>query len=265
MNEFSYNNLKDEWKRIDRALIPPELLYSMPQPECKGLTLLTDVMINATVCKLGPCIGQITAPYSDDIEIVLDVAGTIERRMLGRRRSFPNGDEQRMRDRHLETWVRNSKTGVTANVCITAKGIFVPAIDDCVAFVLWAEAGFPYPPYTLDDKILYVRDPESYERNKAIQREEYERKKRIKNLRRELRLEESLVRSKAMLDLHLERQRIFNLGWRELIAEHESTGPTADAIAASLYHLRRRLLSQPAPGHTIGHTLERREPKEDCK
>ena len=252
MNEFSYSNLKDEWKRIDQALIPPDLFVSMPQPECKGLTMLTDVMVNATVCKPGPCIGQITAPYSDDIEIVLDVAGTIERRMSER-------------DRHLETWVRNSKTGVTANVCITAKGIFVPAIDDCVAFVLWAEAGFPYPPYTLDDKILYVRDPEFYERNRAIQREEHERKERIKNLRRELRLEESLVRSKAMSDLHLERQRIFNLGWRELIAEHESTGPTADAIAASLYHLRRRLLSQPAPGNTIGHTLECREPKEDCK
>jgi len=253
MKKFdSVEDLKADWKRIDRALIPPDLLVSMPQPECKGLTMLTDVMVNATVCKLGPCIGQITAPYSDDIEIVLDVAGTIERRMSER-------------DRHLETWVRNSKTGVTANVCITAKGIFVPAIDDCVAFVLWAEAGFPYPPYTLDDKILYVRDPEFYERNRAIQREEHERKERIKNLRRELRLEESLVRSKAMSDLHLERQRIFNLGWRELIAEHESTGPTADAIAASLYHLRRRLLSQPAPGHTIGHTLECREPKEDCK
>ena len=265
MNEFSYNNLKDEWKRIDRALIPHDLLVSMPQPECKGLTLLTDVMINATVCKLGPCIGQITAPYSDGIEIVLDVAGTIERRMPGLRRSFPNGEEQRMRDRHLETWVRNSKTGVTANVCIAAKGIFVPAIDDCVAFVLWAEAGFPYPPYTLDDKILYVRDPEGYERNQAIRREEQEREERIKNLRRELRFEESLARSKAMVDLHLERQRIFNLGWRELIAEHESTGSPADAIAASLYHLRRRLLSQPAPGHTIGHTLECREPKEDCK
>ena len=251
MNEFSYNNLKDEWKRIDRALIPPDLLYSMPQPECKGLTLLTDVMINATVCKLGPRIGQITAPYSDDIEIVLDVAGTIERRMPGRCPSR-NGGDGRMRDRHLETWVRNSKTGVTAKVCIAAAGIFVPAIDDCVAFVLWAEAGFPYPPYTLYPKILYVRDPESYAHNQAIQREEQERKERIKNLRRELRLEESLASSKAMLDLKLERQRIHKLSWHELIAEHESTGPPADAISFSLYHLRTCLLSLPAPGHTIG-------------
>ena len=60
---------KEEWKRIDQALIPADLLCSMPQPECKGLTLLTDVMINATVCKLGPRVGLITAPYSDDIEM----------------------------------------------------------------------------------------------------------------------------------------------------------------------------------------------------
>ena len=80
MKEPSYSdNLKDEWKRIDQALIPSDLLASMPQPECKGLTLLTDVMINATVCKLGPRVGLITASYSDDIEIVLDVAETIER------------------------------------------------------------------------------------------------------------------------------------------------------------------------------------------
>ena len=141
MKKFdSVEDLKADWKRIDRALIPHDLLVSMPQPECKGLTMLTDVMINATVCKLGPCIGQITAPYSDGIEIVLDVAGTIERRMPGR---WWTSDHQRMRDRHLETRVRNSKTGVTAKVCIVAMGISVPAIDDCVAFVLWGRPVSP--------------------------------------------------------------------------------------------------------------------------
>jgi len=169
------------------------------------------------------------------------------------------------RDRHLETRVRNSKTGVTAKVCIVAMGISVPAIDDCVAFVLWAEAGFPYPPYTLADKILYVRDPEFYERNQAIQREEHLFQERQSTLRRELLLEESLASSKAMLDIHLERQRIHKLGWHELIREHESTGPPADAVSVALYDLRIHLLSLPAPGHTIGHTLERRESKEDSK
>ena len=262
MKKFdSVEDLKADWKRIDRALIPHDLLASMPQPECKGLTMLTDVMINATVCKLGPHIGQITAPYSDDIDLVLDVDETIRRRMPGGNRWRPRGAN----DRHLITLVRNSKTGVNAAVCIAATGDSVPAIDDCVAFVLWAESGFPFPPGTLDDRILYVRDPELYERNEEIKREEQEREQRIKNLRRELRIENSLARRTAILNLNLERQRIFNLSWHELIAEHESTAPPADAIAASLYHLRRRLLSLPAPGNTIGHTLERREPQEDCK
>ena len=265
MKKFdSVEDLKADWKRIDRALIPHDLHVSMPQPECKGLTMLTDVMINATVCKLGPCIGQITAPYSDDIEIVLDVAGTIERRMPGDWRLIMS-DDQRMRDRHLETRVRNSKTGVTAKVCIVAMGISVPAIDDCVAFVLWAEAGFPYPPYTLDDKILYVRDPVLYERNKAEAEEVRKRERRIRLLNQELRIEKGLVRSKALMNLELERQRVRNLGWHELIAEHESAGLPADAVSVALYDLRIHLLSLPAPGHTIGHTLERREPKEDSK
>ena len=127
--------LRDEWKRIDRALIPGNLLASMPQPECKGLTLLTDVMINATVCKLGPRVGLITAPYSDDIEIVLDVAETIERRLPAPWNGFWNNGWDMNRglegDRHLETWVRNSKTGAITKVCITATGEgYVPAIDD---------------------------------------------------------------------------------------------------------------------------------------
>ena len=274
MKKFdSVEDLKADRKRIDRALIPHDLLVSMSQPECKGLTMLTDVMINATVCKLGPRIGQITATYSDDIDLVIDVERTIKRRMRNQwRPGQPIYGEQRGIDRHLDVWVKCSDTGIQTEVCIVSKGMvvngtvfLVPAIDDCVSFVLWAETGFLNPPFSLDDKILYVRDPELYERNRAKAREELDREHRIKNLRRELRIENSLARGTAILNLNLERQRIFNLGWHELIAEHESTGPPADAIAASLYHLRRRLLSLPAPGNTIGHTLERREPKEDCK
>ena len=259
MKKFdSAEDLKAEWKRIDRALITPDLLVSMPQPECKGLTLLTDVMINATVCNLGPRIGQITATYSDDIEILLDVAETIERRIN------IVCKEGRI-DRHLETWVRNSKTGVNTKICITGSGIAVPAIDDCVSFVLWAETGFLNSPFSLEDKILYVRDPELYERKQEKAREEFEREKRIKHMRRELDLELKLASTKALLNIELERRRVRNLGWRALMAEHESTGPPTDAISDALYHLRTTLLSMPAPGHTIGHTLERREPKEDSK
>ena len=257
MKEPSYSDdSKDEWKRIDQALIPADLLISMPQPECKGLTLLTDVMINATVCKLGPRNGQITAPYSDDIEIVLDVAETIERRMpdpMQHWNGFWNDGQRYERglvdDRHLETWVRNSKTGANTKVCIAATGDQVPAIDDCVSFVLWAEAGFPYPPPTLDDRISFVRDPEHYETEKRERRLAREEAQRAELLRKDLVRGKQLAHHKALLELELECRRIRNLGWHELIAEHESAGPPTDAISSALYDLRISLLSMPAPGH----------------
>ena len=259
MNEFRDSNLKDEWKRIDRALIPTDLLCSMPQPECKGLTLLTDVIINATVCKLGPRVGQITAPYSDDIEIVLDVAETIQRRLPDPHshwNGFWNNNQFHNRgledDRHLETWVRNSKTGANTKVCIAATGKSVPAIDDCVSFVLWAEAGFPYPPSTLDDRILFVLDPEHYDAEKTERRRALEEARRTESLRKDLAREKSLAESKALLEIELECRRVRNLGWQELIAEHESAGPPTDVVSSALYDLRISLLSMPAPGHTIG-------------
>jgi len=168
-------------------------------------------------------------------------------------------------DRHLETWVRNSKTGANTKVCIAATGESVPAIDDCVSFVLWAEAGFPYPPPTLDDRISFVRDPEHYETEKRERRLAREEAQRAELLRKDLVRGKSLAHHKALLEFELECRRIHNLGWHELIAEHESAGPPTDAISDALYHLRTTLLSMPAPGHTIGHTLERREPKEDSK
>ena len=267
MKKFdAVEDLKADWKRIDRALIPLGLLGSMPQPECTGLTMLTDIMINATVCKLGPNIGQITAPYSDDIEIILDVAETIERRLPALWNGYGRRDRGLEDDRHLETWVRNSKTGANSKVCIAATGDgYVPAIDDCVSFVLWAEAGFPYPPSTLDDRASFVRDPEHYEAEKRERRLALEEAQRTELLRKDLAREKSFAESKALQEIELECRRVRNLGWHELIAEHESAGQPTDAISGALYDLRISLLSMPAPGHTIGHTLERREPQEDCK
>ncbi len=225
------SEVKEDWKRVDRALIPADLLCSMPQPECKGLTMLTDIMINATVCKLGPRVGQITAPYSEGIEIVLDVAETIEHRM--RRPEF---------DRHLETSVHSLETGARIEVCIVATGEAVPAIDDCVSFVLWAETGFFEPPSTLDDRILYVRDPELYEHKAKIEREARKRERRIKELRRELAREESLARYQALSNIMLERERVRNLSWSELMAEHEAAGAPSGPVEEAAHDLRARFL-----------------------
>ena len=207
------------------------------------MTLLTDVMINATVCKLGPRVGQITAPYSEDIEIILDVAKTIERRLSsGWRPGQPIDGERRGLDRHLATSVQCSNTGAKTEVCIVAKGQVVPAIDDCVSFVLWAETGFFHPPSTLDDRILYVRDPELYYRQRAARKAKREIDQRIKELRRELAREERLAGSKALLNIMLERERLRNLSWRELMAEHGAAETPSDDIAAATFALRQELL-----------------------
>jgi hypothetical protein len=117
---------------------------------------------------------------------------------------------------------------------------------------LWAEAGFPYPPYTLDDKILYVRDPELYERKQSEERLARQEEMRIEKERRDLVIEQRLARCQAQQELELQRKRVRNLSWRELIAEHESAGPPEDDISSALYHLRISLLTLPAPGHPIG-------------
>ena len=233
------DELKAEWMRIDRALIPHNLLGSMPQPECKGLTLLTDVMINSTVCKLGPRGGQITAPYSKDIELTLDVASTIMTRL------------KQPGPLHLSLVIRSSETYIDSKVCIVNESD-LPGMDACVSFVLWAEAGFPDPPRQLIDRIEYVRDPVLYEEKMKAQQEELERETRIRNLARELANEKLAQRHEVEEAYQLERRRLQELGWRALISEHESTTPDNSTNSGRLYHLRDHLLSPPAPGEKIG-------------
>ena len=123
-----------------------------------------------------------------------------------------------------------------------ATGGVVPAIDDCVSFVLWAETGFFEPPSTLDDRILYVRDPELYEHKAKIEREARKRERRIKELRRELAREESLARSELQSNIMLERERVRNLSWSELMAEHEAVGTPSGPVEEAAHDLRARLL-----------------------
>ena len=233
--------LKAEWMRIDRALIPYELLGSMPQPECKGLTLLTDVMMNATVCKLGPRVGQITALYSKDIELTLDVASTILKRI-----EEPNNPHLL-----LSLVVRSSETKIQSEVCIVDESK-LPGIDACASFVLWAESGFLNPPKTLVDRIEYVRDPTLYEEKMAAKREQRDRRIRIRKLAHELADEKRTQKQKLEESYQLERRRLQELGWRALISEHESTVPDRSTNSGRLYHLREYLLSPPAPGEKIG-------------
>ncbi|MCH2260285.1 MAG: MICOS complex subunit MIC60 [Candidatus Thalassarchaeum betae] len=252
----SESDLKEDWKRVDRGLLPEKLLGEMPQPECKGLTLLTDVIINATVCHLGPAQGQVTARYEDDIEFVLDVAETIRRRC----RLIPGGfianpyTPPPSPERHLCVWVRSAETGGRMNLCIVGNEHGFPAVDDCISFVLWAESGFQRGglPGAIRAAIRSVRDPELYEREQSEERQARQEKMRIEKERRYLVIEQRLARCQAQQELELQRKRVRNLGWRELMAEHESASPPEDDISSALYHLRDSLLTLPAPGHPIG-------------
>jgi len=96
---------------------------------------------------------------------------------------------------------------------------------------------------------LFVRDPEHYEAEKRERRLALEEVQRVELLRKDLSRQKSLAHHKALLELELECRRIRNLGWHELIAEHESAGQPTDAISSALYDLRISLLSMPAPGH----------------
>jgi len=126
-------------------------------------------------------------------------------------------------------------------------------VDDCLSFVLWAESGFQRGELPgVRGAIQYVRDPELFEREQSELRLACQVKMRIENLRRNLVIEQRLARCQAQQELELQRKRVRNLGWRELMAEHESTSPPEDDISSALYHLRVSLLTLPAPGHPIG-------------
>ena len=70
---------KEEWREMDEWLLPLGLGYDLPQPECKGLSLLSEVMLRSRAFRRGSKPGLIEADYSDNILIVLDVAQTLIR------------------------------------------------------------------------------------------------------------------------------------------------------------------------------------------
>jgi hypothetical protein len=150
--------------------------------------------------------------------------------------------------------VRSTEFGGRQNVCIVGNGHGFPAVDDCVSFVLWAESGYQAGrlPGAIGAAMRLVRDPELYQREQSEEMLRHQEEMRIEKERRYLVLEQRLARCQAQQELELQRKRVRNLGWRQLIAEHESASPLDDDISTALYHLRISLLTLPAPGHPIG-------------
>ena len=255
------SELRKEWKWIDEALIPPELLADMPQPECKALTLLVDAMINSTVCDVGPGRGQITAKVDDDIYITLDVEQTVRNRIS---KQDPK-TVARLRDwvtdpTAMEIWVfklihnrdyGRFPDGFKFPACVHGPKASIPALDDCASFVYWAEAGFPNPPSTILDAVLHARDPAAWQKAVDMRVRNHREARRLERMRQELLHAERLERQRKEKEAEAERHRIMSLDWRGLIDEHQGAGlpitgdDVLDGRRSDLSHMLRESLLDP--------------------
>jgi hypothetical protein len=256
------SELRKEWKWIDEALIPPELLADMPQPECKALTLLVDAMINSTVCDVGPGRGQITAKVDDDIYITLDVEQTVRNRIS---KQDPK-TVARLRDWEtyphtaMEIWVfklihnrdyGRFPDGFKFPACVHGPKASIPALDDCASFVYWAEAGFPNPPSTILDAVLHARDPAAWQKAVDMRVRNHREARRLERMRQELLHAERLERQRKEKEAEAERHRVMSLGWRGLIGEHQEVGfpitgdDMLDGRRSDISHMLRESLLDP--------------------
>ena len=263
--------LRDEWKRIDEALISPELMADLPQPECTALTLLVDAMINSTVCDLGPAQGQIMAMVDDEISIILDVEETVRNRI--------SRNQQKRVYRNLPGGLAAPETYATAMeifafkpsdtgpldlqgrakfpngakfpACVHGPRASIPALDDCASFVYWAEAGFPNPPSTISDAIMHARDPVAYRDALDLRIRTRREARRLERMRQELALAEMRAKQKMEAEAEAERQRVMSLGWRGLIEEHRHNGlpitgdDMLDGRRSDISHMLRESLLDP--------------------
>ena len=263
--------LRDEWKRIDEALISPELMADLPQPECTALTLLVDAMINSTVCDLGPAQGQIMAMVDDEISIILDVEETVRNRI--------SRNQQKRVYRNLPGGLAAPETYATAMeifafkpsdtgpldlqgrakfpngakfpACVHGPKASIPALDDCASFVYWAEAGFPNPPSTISDAIMHARDPVAYRDALDLRIRNRREARRLARMRQELALAEMRAKQKMEAEAEAERQRVMSLGWRGLIEEHRHNGlpitgdDMLDGRRSDISHMLRESLLDP--------------------
>ena len=247
------SELKKEWKRIDEALIHPELLADLPQPECVALTLLVDAMINSTVCDIGPGRGQITAKVDDEIYITLDVEKTVRNRI--NKREYPNGGLNDWEPMHagtiMDIWVSKLPDGFKFPACVHGPKASLPALDDCASFVYWAEAGFPNPPATISDAILHARDPAAWQKAVDMRARNHRETRQLECMRQELLHAESLERQRKEKEAEAERHRVMSLGWRGLIDEHQEGGfpitgdDMLDGRRSDISHMLRQSLLDP--------------------
>ena len=231
---------KEEWREMDEWLLPLGLGCDLSQPECKGLSLLSEVMLNSRAFRRGNKPGQIEADYSDNFQIVLDVAET-----LIRRSRWDSRDSIISPDPHIMVHLLRTDNGLRRDVCIMSNHD-LPAVDNCLSFVMWAESGFPNPPETITDGVSYLEDPEGYE--ERLERERAERAERRRTANQLL--NDEINRKNAELEIQQEIDlgiyRMNQKGWRELMEEHDISDSPQGRVQTALHQVRKTLLSPPS-------------------
>ncbi len=205
-----------------------ERLFQVSDEEWKGLSLLVKALEESPRCRVTKR-GSVIANFDDEVEVGLDVKKTIARkeafsRLLDR---APTDSD------HLAVYARSLDSGISKRVCIASSDTYpeeTPATDKCVAFVLWANAGFRDPPHTLRDAVEFCKDPEGFRELE----ESYKFRKQQARLRRHE--EDDAIRRERRLKWTRELQecRLGKLDWREIMQEHESDAgeDTLDSVIA---------------------------------
>lgn len=228
-----------EWEKTRRGLLAPLQLAVVDDSEERGLDLLTDTVVNSNACALLEAdipfadITRITRSYTkpkmevlnshsvvvckidDEVEALLDVSATVWKRMM------------QPHDGHLDITVRNRSLGFRAKVCIVGMRN-VPATDNCAAFVLWAENGYPEMPQGMMRTISFVRSPIDF-----VKREGESRKLLLEQAHERARVADAIADADIRIGL---------LSWEELIVEHEAAKVPSDEIEAAAFAIRQELL-----------------------
>ncbi len=220
--------------KIERMIMPEDLLWRLPNNEWKALSLLIAVLESSSTCEvIGE--GVISARFDCDVEIHLDVVKTV---MPVLRLSHAS-----RRDPHIYCSAVSSYSGVKVRerACIAIGDVsagVVPKMDACVTFVLMADSGFQFIPLTLRRAIKFARDP------KAKGTEQIEAQRRH-SLAREMRIrrdEEITAREFLAKAKEDEEIRVGLMSWREIISEH-STPPDEDVASLLAVDVRSSELS----------------------
>ncbi len=219
---------------LEDQLLPTHLRYSLTDlvggmQEWKGLTLLVSVMDGSRRCIARR--GEIIAEYDHNVTIVLRFTDMLRERLcwLGHkeneRKFFANSIY--LPSSHLDIAARRKENDEWEDsACVVATNSqCLPVTDVAASFVMWADSGFPEMPMTLSHAISYVKGDQTHEefiqRREKEERDEQLRLERMGQVRQEasLHTHEQVVFTRRLED---REARVSIMGWRELMAEHQS-------------------------------------------